>query len=137
MDEIVSSVATMSSVEMVALINATLQDGEAELRHDNFMAKVPKVLGENDAPKFIGTQKYGNNNERKIYNLPRREAMLMAMSYSYKLQGAVYYRWQELEKPKSALEIIQAQTAILIEQERRIAEHDDRLKRIQCISNLL
>ncbi len=132
MNEIMSGVATMSSVEMVALINATRQDGEAELRHDNFMAKVPKVLGENEAPKFLGTQKYGNNIERKIYNLPRREAMLMAMSYSYKLQAAVYDRWQELEKPKSALEIIQAQTAILIEQERKLAEHDDRLKRIEA-----
>lgn len=25
-----------------------------------------------DAPKFSGTQTYGNNNIRKVYNLPKR-----------------------------------------------------------------
>ena len=50
------------------------------------MAKVPKVLGI-DAPKFLGTQTYGNNNTREVYNFPKREACLMAMSYSYDLQA--------------------------------------------------
>ena len=37
------------------------------------MAKVPKVLGD-CAPKFSGTQKYGNNNTHEIYTFPKREA---------------------------------------------------------------
>ena len=53
------------------------------------MAKVPKVLGE-VAPKFSGTAFYTNGTgakvERAIYTLPKREACLMAMSYSYDLQ---------------------------------------------------
>ena len=53
-----------------------------ELRHDHFMAKVPKVLGE-VAPKFLGTAFYTNGTGaqvgRNVYNFPKREACLMAM----------------------------------------------------------
>jgi hypothetical protein len=52
-----SNQVTMSSLEMVALINSMRGEDEAELRHDNIMAKVPKVLGAS-APKFLGTDKY-------------------------------------------------------------------------------
>ena len=90
---------TMSSIEIVDFINtfrgATGDD--SILRHDHFMVKVPKVLGEMYAPKFLGTQNYGNNNTRYIYNLPKREACLMAMSYSYEIQAAVFDRMTALE----------------------------------------
>jgi hypothetical protein len=101
---------TMSSLEIVDLINqerkaeAERSPGQKwlELRHDNFMAKVPKVLGENNAPKFLGTQKYGNNNTRPIYNLPQREAFLMVMSESYELQAKLYDAYETLKnKSKS------------------------------------
>lgn len=88
---------TITSLELVEFINAQREEGEAELRHDNFMAKVPRVLGENNAPNFLGTQAYGNNNTRNIYILPKREACLMAMSYSYDLQAKVFDRMTELE----------------------------------------
>lgn len=94
-----NGVSTMSSVDMVNYINTTREAGKPILRHDSFMDKVPKVLG-NDAPKFIGTSSYtGNNAEqvRKVYNFPEREAMLMAMSYSYKLQAVVYDSWKAEE----------------------------------------
>ena len=59
--------------------------GEA-LRHDHFMVKVPKVLGEEHAPKFrdmiqvaIGK---GAHRQSPVYRFPTREACLMAMSYS-------------------------------------------------------
>jgi hypothetical protein len=77
-----ATVITMTSLELVDFINS--QRGEAELRHDNFMAKVPKVLGK-DAPKFLGTSFYKGNGtamlEREIYTFPKREACLMAMSH--------------------------------------------------------
>ena len=41
-----SAVATMTSLEMVDFINSQRGDGEPELTHANFLAKVPKVLGE-------------------------------------------------------------------------------------------
>ena len=92
---------TMTSLEMVDYINSQRKDGEAELRHDNFMAKVPKVLGESLAPKFLGTSFYvngaGNKVPRDIYTFHKREACLMAMSYSYDLQAKVFDRMTELE----------------------------------------
>ena len=55
----------MTSPELVDFINAyrkevaTSEKPFISLRHDSFMAKVPQVLGEFHAPKFIGTQKHG------------------------------------------------------------------------------
>ena len=92
---------TMTSLELVEFINSSRAEGESELRHDNFMAKVPKVLGEFHAPKFSGTQAYGNSNTRAIYNFPKREACLMAMSYSYELQAKVFDRMTELESKQT------------------------------------
>lgn len=101
-----NSEITMSSIEIVNFINkerkaeAERNPGQKyiELRHDTFMAKVPKVLGESHAPKFSGTQKYGNNNTRQIYNLPQREAFLMCMSESYELQARLYDAYESLKK---------------------------------------
>lgn len=82
---ITGSEPTMSSLEMVDYINAGRKaKAEAEglafpckkypkLRHDNFMKKVPKVLGEL-APKFSGTNTYisgkGVEQVQEIYNFP-------------------------------------------------------------------
>ena len=96
----VDDVVTMSSLEMVSYINSTRKPGEAEVRHDNFMTKVEKVLGIL-APKFLGTSSYtngaGNKVGRKIYNFPKREATLMAMSFSFPLQAAVLDAWTAAE----------------------------------------
>ena len=97
---------TMSSLEMVEFINSQRKEGEAELRHDHFMAKVPKVLGESLVPKFLGTSFYvngaGNKVPRDIYTFPKREACLMAMSYSYDLQAKVFDKMTVLEAEKAA-----------------------------------
>ncbi|MYM65415.1 hypothetical protein GTP45_01030 [Pseudoduganella sp. FT55W] len=94
----INGVPTMSSLQMVDYINATRMPGAAVLRHDSFITKVPKVLGQNVAPKFIGTTTYkngaGGTQVRNIYNFPEREAMLMAMSYSYELQAKIYDAWR-------------------------------------------
>ena len=90
-------VQTMSSLELVQIINELRPEGAAELRHDNFVTKIEKHPGI-DAPKFLGTQKYGNNNTRKVYNLPKRECELMVMSESLEVQTRVYDRMTELEQ---------------------------------------
>jgi hypothetical protein len=91
----------MSSLDMVSYINSTREPYAAELRHDSFMAKVPSVLGVETAPKFIGLVLYSSGNgaqrQQQIYNFPKREAMLMAMSYSYKLQAKVFDAWEAAE----------------------------------------
>jgi len=91
-----ASVQTMSSVELVKIINDMREAGQAELRHDNFCVKISKVLGI-DAPKFLGVYKNQQDIDRKCYHLPKREANLMVMSESYKVQAAVYDRMVELE----------------------------------------
>lgn len=102
MSAIVEMPVTMTSLELVGFINdhRRQQGDDTVLRHDHFMAKVPKVLGE-AAPKFVGTDLYANGTggmiERDIYRFPKRESCLMAMSYSYELQAAVFDHMTALE----------------------------------------
>lgn len=97
---------TMTSLELVEFINSQRGEGEAELRHDHFMSKVPKVLGD-AAPKFLGTAFYTNGTgakvDRAIYTFPKREACLMAMSYSYDIQARVFDKMTELEQKLSGV----------------------------------
>lgn len=125
---------TMSSLELVDFINSERADGESELRHDHFMAKVPKVLGE-AAPKFLGTDFYVNGTgaqvERRVYRFPKREACLMAMSYSYELQAKVFDRMTALEaklqeapvlNPANLSRLQLIEMAMQAEQERLVLE---------------
>jgi anti-repressor protein len=95
-----STVRTMSSVELVALINKVRKEDNPEytiLEHSDFLKKVVKVL-DVSAGNFSGTYKDSQNKERPCYNLPKRECHLMVMSESYKIQAAVYDRMTELEE---------------------------------------
>lgn len=111
----VISVPTMSSLQMVDYINADRKaKAKAEgmdfpgkkyrqLSHKNFFSKVPTVLGATSA-KFLADDIYSSGNgaqsTRQIYQFPKREACLMAMSYSYELQAAVYDYMEELDRQK-------------------------------------
>ena len=66
----------------VDAIHSQRGQNEPELRHDHFMAKVPLVLGEG-VLKFRGIYLDSMNREKPCYIFPKREACLMAMSYSY------------------------------------------------------
>lgn len=95
---------TMPSVELVEFINkhrqevATAEKPYIELRHDSFMAKVPKVLGEDQSPKFIGDYKDPKGRTYPCYYFPKRESCLLAMSYSYELQALVFDRMTAMEE---------------------------------------
>jgi phage antirepressor YoqD-like protein len=119
---------TMSSPDLVDYINAhrqevaTIEKPHKELRHDHFMAKVPQVLGEKAAPIFLGTDIYingtGGTVQRQIYRFPKREACLMAMSYSYELQAQVFDRMTAMENHIAA----QNQPSYMIEDPIKRAE---------------
>jgi phage antirepressor YoqD-like protein len=94
---------TMSSLELVEFINTQRGDGEPELLHKNFLAKVLIVLGEEYSLIFSSTYKASNGKENPCYKFPKREACLMAMSYSYDLQAKVFDRMTELENNTPAL----------------------------------
>ena len=93
---------TMTSLELVDFINGQREGDAPELTHANFLAKVPKVLGETshsfecDLPDSYGRPRRG-------YRFPKREACLMAMSYSYELQARVFDRMTELEAQAQAM----------------------------------
>lgn len=90
---------TMTSLELVEFINSQRGEGEAVLRHDDFTRKVPKVLGEGVSEKFRTPHVNPQNGQTyNIYRFPKREACLMAMSYSYDLQAKVFDRMTALEE---------------------------------------
>jgi hypothetical protein len=93
----------MTSLQLVEFINhLRKQESPAdytELLHKSFMEKVPKVL--KAVAINFATAFYEVNNakrERQIVIFEKREAMLMAMSYSYDIQAIVYDAWETAEK---------------------------------------
>jgi hypothetical protein len=96
MNAISKSPPTMSSVELVDVINSMREPGRAELRHDNFMAKIEAHPGI-QSPKFLGDYKDGRGRTYKCYYLPKRECELMVMSESLEVQTKVLDRLIELE----------------------------------------
>ena len=105
----VSGALTMSSLELVEFINSErLKEAEAagaefpskgfaKLQHKDFLAKVSDVLGAETSAKFSADLPDSYGRLQPAYNFPKREACLMAMSYSYDIQAKVFDRWQELE----------------------------------------
>ncbi|NNG80588.1 hypothetical protein HLH16_01005 [Acinetobacter sp. ANC 5378] len=91
---------TMVSLELVDYINDSRKFDEkpVQLRHADFMAKVPKVLGLETSEKFRSSYLAGNGEQRPCYRFPKREACLMAMSYSYELQAQVFDRMTAMEE---------------------------------------
>lgn len=89
-------VLTMSSVEIVEVINAMRAPGKAELAHRTFMEKVRNHPGIN-AQNFLHIYFDPLNREQNCYYLPKREAELMVMSESLEVQTKVYDRLTALE----------------------------------------
>ena len=96
MSNITQPTATMSSLELVEIINSLRGEDRAELRHDNFMKKIESHPGI-DSPKFLGQYKDSTGRTLKCYNLPKRECELMVMSESLEVQTKVYDRMTALE----------------------------------------
>lgn len=93
----------MSSLEIVDFINeyrAKNDDQPIQLRHADFMAKVQKVLGEL-SENYRPVYKDASGRSLPCYVFYKREACLMAMSYSYELQALVFDRMTELENKLS------------------------------------
>lgn len=93
-----SFTVTMTSLELVDFINSQRKEDEALVRHADFMTKVPKVLGFEYSENFRSTYKASNGKENPCYRFPKRESCLMAMSYSYDLQAAVFDHMTNLEQ---------------------------------------
>jgi len=119
---------TMSSLDL-----AQLCVGDKKDAHSDFVKKMRKVLGESMLGNFSELKKY-TKGTRTIYNLPEREACLMAMSYSYELQAYVYDAWQALKnKPLSPKEL--AFMVIQAEEAKERAEFE--ITRLQGVCNTI
>lgn len=93
---------TMTSLELVDYINSQRAEGDATLAHSDFLKKVPQVLGK-DAGNFSSIYLDSMNREKPCYHFPKREACLMAMSYSYELQAKVFDRMTALEEQQRTI----------------------------------
>jgi phage antirepressor YoqD-like protein len=100
---------TMTSLEIVDMINkereaiAALTGKEQKiLQHKDFLKKTRTVLGEEASAKFSAHVQIdvGNGAKRDtpVYVFPKREATLMAMSYSPAISAAVYDKMTALEE---------------------------------------
>lgn len=87
---------TISSVELVEIINSLREEGAAELLHKNFLAKIENHPGIQSA-KFSADYKDSRGRLQKCYNLQKREAELLIMSESLEVQTRVYDRLSALE----------------------------------------
>jgi len=99
MSALTSAAPTMSSVELVDVINSMREDGRAELLHKNFIVKIESHPGIHSA-KFLAQYKDATGRTLKCYQLPKREAELMVMSESLAVQAKVYDRMTEWEIAK-------------------------------------
>ena len=91
---------TMVSLELVDYINESRKFDEkpVQLRHADFLAKVPKVLRGELSEKFRSVYTDTTGRTLPCYRFPKREACLMAMSYSYELQAQIFDRMTAMEE---------------------------------------
>ena len=98
-----SNKMTMTSLELLDVINGYREDdGKSKMRHDNFMNKIEDEL-EGSALNFKDGYLDVNNQERKCYNLPKEECMLMAMRESKYVRRQTVEYIKSLEKPNNML----------------------------------
>ena len=112
---------TMTSVEIAELCGK---------RHDNVLADLRKL----DAEGVIGLLKFQEtaldvqNKERTIYNLPKRETLILTSGYSATQRATIIDRWLALEGgPKTMLEVVAANAAAMVVQDRRLTAIEHRL----------
>lgn len=89
--EISTTDTTLTSLIIVDLINLHRGPSEAQLRHDSFMSKAKRILGE-DSSLFLRSSTYTVNNAqrtRDILVLPRQEAYLVLHSYGASIMNSV------------------------------------------------
>jgi hypothetical protein len=93
---------SMSSLELVDFINSKREKSQPTLTHKNLIAKVPRVLGADQSAKFSADYLDVRSRVQKCFVFPKREACLIAMSYSYELQALVFDRMTALEDRERA-----------------------------------
>ena len=102
--------ATMSSREIAELTGK---------RHDHVMRDIRAMLaelhGENGVPNFGGTQiNHQNGQSYPIFNLPKRETLILVSGYNVGMRAKIIDRWQELEAQPTKKPVIRNQNLAMI-----------------------
>ena len=136
---------TMTSLELVDFINGRRAEDDPVLDHADFMKKVPRVL-KKDAGKFSDIYFDTMNRRQKCYRFQKRESCLMAMSYSYELQAAVFDYMTELEQklaeqsafvlPRTRAEALRLAADLEEQNEVLALENQKQSKKIDALENL-
>ena len=98
-----SNIQTMTSREVVAVINSLRPEGKAELQHADFCRKLLK-LKEELSLRNISESDYKSERGKiyKEYLLDKETCLLMVASETPKVLHAIIQRWQELEAKQTA-----------------------------------
>lgn len=108
MSKLAVVVTSMSSLEIAELTGK---------RHDHVMNDIRKMLEELEVltPVFSGMRKV-RGKEYEVFNLPKRETLILVSGYSVSMRASIIDRWQELEAKE------------LLEYERKTSRQQARLE---------
>ena len=93
------NILTMSSREIAELTGK---------RHDNVMRDIREMMRQldpydtGDGLEFEDVYKDGKGEERKYFNLPKREVLILVSGYSVMVRAKIIDRWQKLEEEAEA-----------------------------------
>jgi Rha family phage regulatory protein len=112
----------MSSLEIAELTGK---------EHYNVLADIRNMLIELDylATEFSGTRIDSRGHTKPIFNLPKRESLLLVSGYNLKLRAKIIDRWQELEEqvastPKLPVSYVEAlECLVASEKEKLVLTH--------------
>lgn len=101
-------------------------------RHDHVMADIRNMLKNLgvDAPAFSGTYKTAQGNEYQLFNLPKRETLILVSGYSVELRARIIDRWQELEAQQKP-QLPQTYAEALLEAGRLALEVEEKTKQLE------
>lgn len=136
-----SPAVSMTSLELVALINSLREDGKPELRHTHFLAKIERHPGI-DSAKFLAEYQDGSGRLCKCYRLPKRECTLLVMSESLEVQTQVYDKLEAMEKkaapaPLSPMEMVIASAQAILRMEQEAAATQQRVTQLEGSMKLM
>ena len=85
---------TMSTLEIAKLTGK---------RHDHVMRDAQKMMEQLNihAPQFWGSYKTKQGNEYGLFNLPKRETLILVSGYNVELRAKIIDRWEFLERKLS------------------------------------
>lgn len=133
---------TMSSREIAELTGK---------RHDNVMSDIKTMLDSlgAHAPSFLGTYKTSRGNIYELFNLPKRETLILVSGYNIELRAKIIDRWQELEdqqQPDISTDtgkllmiqgLVEKQLALIAENEQQARELEHAKPAVKFLENFV